>query len=126
MSDSTNQENKESKNSTISPNSENSTTSTNSENSTESKQDCHIIKRKFNELKTSIAERAHVGLTLFSTSIIISALITILFIPKVYSKITQLVPNLYYRLFVIFIFFVAIVYIIERIIFNIEFPNINL
>jgi len=98
---------------------------TEAESPEEKKQECHTIKQKFNDLKNSIAERGHVGLTLFSTSIVISALITILFIPKVYSKIVQLVPGLYYRLFVIFIFFIAIIYIIERLIFNLEFPNIS-
>jgi hypothetical protein len=84
----------------------------------EQKAQCNRIHGKFIEMKNSVINRAQVGITLFSTSIVISAVITILFIPKVYTTITTLVPNLYYRLFVIFIFFISIVYVIERIVFN--------
>ena len=88
------------------------------EHKTEHKAECNRIHAKFSEMKDLVFNRAQVGVTLFSTSIVISALITILFIPKIYSSIVQLVPNLYYRLFVIFIFFIAVIYIVERVLFN--------
>jgi len=87
----------------------------------EKKAECNKIHQKFKDTKTSIINRGQVGISLFSTSIVISALITILFIPKVYSKLIELIPGTYYRLFVIFIFFIAVIYLIERILFNLEF-----
>lgn len=87
----------------------------------ERKEQCNIIHKKFKELKNTIINRGQVAINLFATSVVISALITILFIPKVYSWLIELIPNTYYRLFVLFVFLIALIYLVERILFNLEF-----
>ena len=78
------------------------------------KQSCDEVKEKFKEMTKSVVNRGKVGITVFASSLVIAIILTILFIPSVYNGIQNLVPNVWYRLFVIFIFFLAIVYLVER------------
>jgi uncharacterized membrane protein len=78
------------------------------------KQSCDEVKEKFKYMSQAVVNRGKVGFTVFASSLIIGAILTVLFIPCVYQKICILIPGVYYRLFVIFIFFVAIVYLVER------------
>lgn len=78
------------------------------------KQSCDEVKEKFKSMSQTVVNRGKVGFTVFASSLIIGVILTVLFIPCVYQKICILIPGVYYRLFVIFIFFVAIVYLVER------------
>lgn len=72
-------------------------------------------KSVISNMKSTVSSASNLGICAFTSALIIATIITILLIPIVNSFINDKIPNTFYRLFVIWIFLIAIIFIVEMI-----------
>jgi hypothetical protein len=66
-----------------------------------------------NNIKKTAYTAAGLANVAFATAIIIATIVTILFIPIVYNTITADVKNIWYKLLIIWLLLIAIIFIVE-------------